>query len=138
MGTNYYLHKNECPHCHRSDEPTHIGKSSGGWCFGLHVYPENGIKTLSDWREIWSKPEVIIKNEYGETVSPDGMEMIITKREGTEWKKFPMYGYRDIPDFLEKNHAMPGPKNLVRHKIDQHNCIGHGKGTWDYLVGDFS
>ena len=42
MGTNYYLHRprtNECEHCGRADEapPLHIGKSSSGWCFSLHV-----------------------------------------------------------------------------------------------------
>jgi hypothetical protein len=26
-----------------------FGKSSGGWTFSLHVYPEDGIKDLADW-----------------------------------------------------------------------------------------
>lgn len=53
MGTNYYLHtKPDCECCGRGFEPLHIGKSSGGWCFSLHVMPEDNINTLDDWGEI--------------------------------------------------------------------------------------
>lgn len=45
--------------------------------------------------------------------------------------------YRSIEEMLQRNNAVPGPNNLLRHKIDQH-CIGHGDGTYDYLVGEFS
>ena len=31
-----------------------------------------------------------------------------------------------------------GPNNLYRHTIDGSFCIGHGEGTWDLFVGDFS
>ena len=138
MGTNYYLHKNECPACHRSDEPMHIGKSSGGWCFGLHVYPEKLLNTLDDWRKIWVEPGTLIKNEYGDKVTPVDMEKIITRRKGRKRIVFPWFGYRDEEDFLEKNHAVLGPNNLLRHEIDTRFCIGHGEGTWDYLAGYFS
>ena len=41
MGTNYYLHKKPpCEACGHEPAPLHIGKSSGGWCFSLHVIPE--------------------------------------------------------------------------------------------------
>ena len=54
MGTNYYLHEpptNKCEHCGRQDEkePLHIGKSSVGWVFALHIIPEMGIEDLEDW-----------------------------------------------------------------------------------------
>jgi len=86
MGTNYYLQKKSgtcqtCGHC--SEDPKHIGKSSGGWCFSLHVYPEENITTVT------------IVNEYGETISP-------------------------------------------RHRVDGKHCVGHGEGTWDYIIGEFS
>jgi hypothetical protein len=40
MSTNYYLHE------YVSTDPKilHIGKSSGGWCFSLHVV-EEGVHT---------------------------------------------------------------------------------------------
>lgn len=110
MGTNYYLHeKPDCECCGRSFEPLHIGKSSYGWCFSLHVMP--GIKTLDDWRNRWSMPGSYIRNEYGDLVSVADMELIITGRRG--------------------------PNGLLRHQIDGH-CVGHGEGTWDYISGEFS
>lgn len=82
MGTNYYLEpKPPCQCCGRPFEQLHIGKSSAGWCFALHVIPERGIKDLDDWVRIWSQPEARIVDEY---------------------------------------------------------CIGHGAGTLDLLVGEFS
>jgi hypothetical protein len=38
MGTNYYLHTDVCPHCKRSAERVHIGKSSAGWPFLFRGY----------------------------------------------------------------------------------------------------
>ena len=42
MGTNYYFEDSSevCECCGRGAESLHIGKSSGGWCFSLHVMPE--------------------------------------------------------------------------------------------------
>ena len=112
MGTNYYLHqKPDCECCGRQFEPLHIGKSSGGWCFALHVVPENGINTLDDWRALWSATSAVIRDEYGDTVSIEDMERVITQRK---WRG-------QSPD---------------RH-YDRH-CVGHGEGTWDYIIGEFS
>jgi hypothetical protein len=113
MGTNYYLHeKPDCECCGRSYEPLHIGKSSGGWCFSLHVMPEDNINTIDDWRTLWSKDGVFIRNEYGEKVPIEEMEQIITDRL---WRgEFPR-----------------------RHEIDGRICVGYGAGTWDYLTGSF-
>lgn len=112
MGTNYYLYqKPDCKCCGRPFEPLHIGKSSGGWRFALHVMPENGINTLDDWRILWSTPGAFIRDEYGEKVSIADMERLITKRE---WRGGP----------------------VKRH--DDQYCVGHGKGTWDYITGEFS
>lgn len=114
MGTNYYLHqKPDCECCGRPFEPLHIGKSSGGWCFALHVMPEDNINTLDDWRELWIKPGTFIRNEYGENVLIDDMESIITERTCHGGK----------------------PRRI---DIDGRHCIGHGAGTWDYIVGEFS
>ena len=113
MGTNYYLYeKPACECCGHRDEPLHIGKSSGGWCFSLHVIPENGIKSLVDWISLWSKEGVIIEDEYGKKVSNEEMLDVITNRV---WRgQFPM-----------------------RHDIDDYRCVGHGEGTWDLITGEF-
>lgn len=127
MGTNYYWHKEPpCPHCGRNDEGTHIGKSSAGWCFSLHIYPHEGIADLPDWQEKWKTG--VIKNEYDELVTADEMTRTITER-----------GRGDRPkDFnYARNQAEPGPNNLLRHSIGRY-CAGHGAGTWDLINGDFS
>jgi hypothetical protein len=132
MGTNYYLHEPEenfCDHCGRSDKGRvlHIGKSSGGWCFSLHVIPDAGINTLDDWRTLWSRGE--IRNEYGDPVDQKEMDRVVTQRYGVA---------RDLlPGYLASNYAEAGPNNLLRHQIGRY-CIGHGEGTWDYIPGEFS
>lgn len=104
MGTNYYLH------IEPTWEPLHIGKSSGGWCFSLHVMPEDGVNTLDDWRALWNSPYAHICNEYGEKVTVERMERVIT-------------------------HRTP---ECRRHDIDGRHCVAHGDGLWDYIAGEFS
>ena len=130
MGTNYYLHeKRPCSECHRDYEAKHIGKSSGGWCFSLHVIPEEGIKDLVDWQHRWSHCEARIADEYGREVTPDEMLKIITERASVRAPSG--------PGWYAGNHAEPGPNGLARHRIGR-NCIGHGTGTWDLITGEFS
>jgi len=117
MGTNYYLYqKPPCKYCKRDYEPLHIGKSSYGWNFSLHVIPESGINNLSDWIKLFKNKNAIIKDEYGENISIKEMINIIKKRS---------YNGGNVGE------------NLLRHKIDGH-CIGHGNGTYDYIIGCFS
>ena len=132
MGTNYY-HSTEdkCPTCgHDRGEVLHIGKSSGGWCFALHVYPRqpDRPRDLDAWKARWQACGVI-KDEYGAVHTPE--EMIAT----IENRSHPWAGQSF--DY-ERNHAQPGPNGLVRAKPDGVHCIGPGEGTWDYMVGDFS
>jgi hypothetical protein len=110
MGTNYYLHKNVCPTCKRPEEVKHIGKSSVGWAFGLHVYPEDGIDNLEDWTKEFERGQ--IKNEYHGDIPPAEMVSIITEREH--------------------------PRGLSRQGIDGRHCVGHGEGTYDFCIGEFS
>jgi len=117
MGTNYYLHTDVCEHCGRSkEEVLHIGKSSAGWCFALHVrqgtWEEEIPANLTEWQSKFREPKVLIKNEYDEVIMPDEMNDIITKR----------------------SH----PEGLGRHDIDGQYCIGRGDGTWDLCIGEFS
>jgi hypothetical protein len=113
MGTNYYLHQRpDCECCGRSFVPLHIGKSSAGWAFALHVIPEDRIESLDDWRALWGAPGAYIKNEYGERIPIADMELIVTVR----------------------NH----PRGLRRSDLDGLRCIGYGEGPWDYITGEFS
>ena len=135
MGTNYFAAKIEpgsyCDCCGRFDveEKIHIGKSSIGWCFSLHVIPEKNLNSLNDWKEYLKRKDIEILDEYGGIYGEEELFNIITKRK------------RDDPlnwnqEMLDKNSAEPGPNNLVRHKIGNH-CIAHGEGPWDLITGEF-
>lgn len=162
MGTNYYLHKPAkfCEHCGRHDEQEviHLGKSSAGWCFSLHVYPEND---LIDWWEVkeWLQGQIdsggYIRNEYEEDVSLRDFEAIVTKRlfskdwESDWWapkpfgikkdgKQFFLPGYTSEEHFHRSNGSKRGPNGLLRHRVDGRHCVANGSGTWDCILGDFS
>ena len=138
MGTNYYLKKNVCRCCGRGDE-IHIGKSSGGWCFALHVYPEDGINDISDWIAILCDDGNSIRDEYGQALNAEEMLSVITSRmnDDIRWELSP-YGYDSWAAFHEKNHSERGPNGLLRHRVEAGHCVAHGKGTYDYIVGEFS
>ena len=146
MGTNYYWHGNVCAHCGRGDDRIHIGKSSGGWCFGLHVTDE--IKSLDDWRRIFWSGDGVIRDECGQEISNHDMMNIIMERA---WERSPEEtfaaiknvrafrdNYKSLEHFYEVNDAVPGPNNLLRHRVDGGHCIGNGDGTWDLITGEFS
>jgi len=139
MGTNYYLYeKTVCPTCGHTDEPLHIGKSSSGWCFSLHIYPDDGISTLQDWIERWSAPNSVIQDEYGDNISLEEMLRIITERgRDREWEEKPC-GYASWEAFHAANNSLKGTNGLLRHQIDGRRCLAHGEGTYDLLSGDFS
>ena len=140
MGTNYYVEPEPpCPHCGRGYGQIHIGKSSGGWCFALHVIPAEdaefmdgvpdcGIISLADWQHFWEGGRIV--DEYGRPYTAEEMLKVITERK---WE-------RRAPDDFDYagNEAEPGPAGLVRHRIDGRHCVGHGAGTWDMIRGEFS
>jgi hypothetical protein len=66
MGTNYYVRKNHCECCGRSDQEYHIGKSSYGWAFTFQGYPWMHLTSWQQWKE-FLKDEVIV-DEYGEVM----------------------------------------------------------------------
>lgn len=112
MGTNYYLELDVCESCKKGTNSLHIGKSSHGWCFSLHIIPEEGINNLEDWISWFNKDKTIIRDEYGNIISFEKMLDEITNR---------------------KKH-----KSIDRHRIDGIHCIGNGEGTYDFIRGDFS
>ena len=126
MGTNYFLHKespSKCVTCkHDPDkEVLHIGKSSYGWCFSLHIIPERGINSLEDWVGLWGQPGTKILNEYDEEVLPEDMLKIITTRGPGKW----------APERMELQRHAP------YHK-ENPGTVREGPGSYDLILGDFS
>lgn len=141
MGTNYYLKEapRKCSHCgHDPSRTLHIGKSSVGWCFSLHVIAEEGLNDLDDWKKKILDPENTIIDEYDREVSPKEMLLTIELRSCRSFDEIPPIGYVSWEEFHWKNNSMPGPNNLFRHKIDGTHCVKHGAGTWDCIAGEFS
>jgi hypothetical protein len=125
MGTNYDWVADG------NDIDLHIGKSSGGWVFALHVYPGGDEpelpRNLEEWIGIWTRHEHIghIQDEDGGLVSTAKMLKIICNRS--------FQGRHAGPSLIEL-----GPNNLRRWPVDGIYTIGHGAGTWDLHVGEFS
>ena len=69
MGTNYYVRKNHCECCNRSDHEYHIGKSSYGWAFSFQGYPWNKLDSWQAWKAFLA--DQVIVDEYKEVVSYD-------------------------------------------------------------------
>jgi hypothetical protein len=139
MGTNFYLREasRTCPTCgHDSAERLHIGKSSMGWCFSLHVMPERGINDLDDWLPLLRDPANRIVDEYGDAIAADELIRRITEREQSVVKT--PFGYPSWSAFHASNSSVPGPSGLVRHRLDDCHCVKHGAGTWDCITGEFS
>jgi hypothetical protein len=135
MGTNYYLIENvtaaACPTCgkqHKEPWRYHIGKSSAGWCFAIHVDEDEGIQSLDDLLPKFIDKRYRIEDEYGEILTAVEMCQIIMARYNSK--------ANFTPEFLAQNFAMVGTNNMLRatHQF----CAGHGDGTWDYYTGEFS
>jgi hypothetical protein len=134
MGMNYYHFDPSdmvtCCECGQQvPKKRHIGKSSGGWCFSLHVGDDCPM-TINEWQALLMKPSTYIQNEEREVVTVKEMLETITKRA---WRRDRPMPYED----MRKNHAVPGPNGLLRHQVGEH-CIAHGDGTYDYIRGSFS
>jgi len=127
MGTNYYLHKEKCPCCGLKSEPLHIGKSSAGWVFMLHV--TEAIKGLRDWMVLFESPGYTIVDEYGQDISMTEMVSTIVCRSWPD---------KIVLRESEKEKIEIGPSNLLRNRVDADFCIGHGEGTWDLIPREFS
>lgn len=115
MGTNYYHVKDakpECECCKRpfETEKDHIGKSSVGWVFALHVIPEKGIVGLADWALRWLDRDSHIEDEYGARLTPQEMLSRIVGRGA----------------------------GLQRSTVDGTHCMANGNGTYDLFIGEFS
>ena len=67
MGTNYYFFREKMKENEFCDNGLHIGKNSWGWVFNFEGYPDKGITTVQDWRNLTK--EGYIYNEYDEEIS---------------------------------------------------------------------
>lgn len=125
MGMNYYLQKY---HFERGPNPhprMHIGKSSVGWCFQLHVIPEEGLNDWEDWHSyIRRHYDHEIVDEEGRGIRTAELWYIVTQRRAKE------------PPATTGTFAERGPNNLLRSPMVG-LCIGHGSGTWDLISGEF-
>ena len=133
----------------------HIGKSSMGWCFSMHVIPELKINSWADWRKFRTSYGVKIVDEDLEEVSilnlidrvenrsckrPLGKPEDIFEKPKDDFLKNLYKGIETWGDFYKQNSAIPGPNNLLRHDMNAKysSCVGYGEGTWDYLTGEYS
>lgn len=123
MGTNYYYttreelpderitlagHKVRVYKNHR----LHIGKSSAGWAFALHVYPEDYPRNYDHWIDmLHDGGRGRIVDEYGEELTVEEMLAVILERGD--------------------------PGELRHHPKDGEHCIAQAT-TFDYCIGDFS
>lgn len=136
MGTNYYAyHGKPCEHCgefkrDNRDEWLHIGKSPGGWCFLVHIYPSEGLNNLADWTAKLAGGKYTILDEYGSVVSMENLMNVITDRFWPSWS----LNHRDVAcPTCEK----PGVNNCRRHSCGWEGT-SHGEGPYDYFDRDFS
>ena len=106
MGTNYYLRTGkkitktcDCGFEHELDEALHIGKSSHGWKFVLHIIPERGINELEDWKELFKTGKIF--DEYDRAVSTEDMMDCILNRSFPSCDRSPDLGcVLDVRDNL--------------------------------------
>ena len=125
MGTNYYARVNlGGPYI-----KIHIGKSSAGWCFALHVTDE-GIDSLAAWRRVWVQAFVTIEDEYGTLIDADTMLEIIEDRA------FQWASQRDAAWYAD-NYAVPGPNGLARQTYNA-TMPPDLSDTYTLISGDFS
>lgn len=138
----------------RNDYPhLHIGKSSCGWCFTMHIIPELDINTWDDWQEYIMNHGIRICDEDDGDITMEELKDRVENRSHDRpigkpddifekpaiAEKFDLYrGITTWGDFYRQNSAEPGPNNLLRHKIESGICVAHGEGTWDYCEGSFS
>ena len=104
MGTNYYSVTKRYRDLERdgdlryetlgTQEKLHIGKSSAGWHFGLHVFPETGIHDIEGWVPYLLCSDRVIVDEYGEELTYEKLINVITQRgreEPCNWSDDMLY-----------------------------------------------
>jgi hypothetical protein len=133
MGTNYYLHTGDCKCCGHSGEVLHIGKSSAGWHFLLHVHPDKKIHDLADWEPKFNAGGVIM-DEHGDVIEPKQMmDIIIGRSKTVSWWEVPQ-GWESWESFHLANQSERGLHGLIAHRYKAKRTYG----TYDITEIDFS
>jgi hypothetical protein len=82
MGTNYYVSKNHCECCNRSENEYHIGKASYGWQFAFSGYRWNNLTTWASWKEFLKNQRIV--DEYGNVIAYEAfIELVESLAPGT-------------------------------------------------------
>lgn len=128
MSTNFYFRDSEAI---ASGNPWvvegfHIGKSSVGWAFQLHVF------------EVCREGRVVLSIQ-----SLDDWYLFIEKcqMESARYQIFDEYGVKySLEDLLRviQNRIMLNGAAVRHSDIDGLHCVGRGDGTWDLVKGEFS
>lgn len=146
MGTNYFCKTGrKLDHYgFEVDEILHIGKSSYGWYFTLHIYPDKEITSLIDWLPLLQNG--VIHNEYGEEVSYEDMKDCILREGRWNWD------FTNMPRTTESHveyDILCGERGLhyVKYNRTPYNSYQCDwctlpaeydlKGLYRYEVGDF-
>lgn len=139
MGTNYYVKTGEkyVKNGWLTEEIYHIGKSSYGWYFALHVIPWAGLNSFEDWKE-YLKGKTI-HDEYGRKVSYSRMiKTILRDSKDESWGKQSNYEEGLVV-------SDDGDYKTCVGKYGLHYCIGrgacldrvNGDGCYTLVEGDF-
>ena len=111
MGTNYYVATNHCECCDRYDEEYHIGKSSMGWAFSFHGYPDERLISWAAWKEFLK--DKIIMDEYHERIDYDWFVKMIETYKAPGYIN-PQTGKKN----LQRNDAIKKDKYFYGHDPD--------------------
>ena len=101
MGTNYYAIIDCCDKCGRGSDEMHIGKSSGGWPFSLHVIEDLGLDSWAKWKDFLIKNQYPIRNEYGERVALDFLDDLIVSKRGCANEPHVLQAYKERPKYCK-------------------------------------
>lgn len=99
MGTNYYMRVDCCDKCGRGSENIHIGKSSMGWPFAVHIIPEEGINSWGDWLKKLNGQRIY--DEYGTEVSLETLDEIVKAKRLCADKDHVIKCYSEYPEFKQ-------------------------------------
>jgi hypothetical protein len=126
MGTNYYVKSERCNCCDHKPDDFHIGKSSYGWYFTMHV--TYTITNFQDMLIFLVDNRYNIYNEYGDKVELEDIIRTICCRSGNNTAE----NYYENSIYCEL-----GQYGLVKFKVG-FGCIGSSEiNPIDYVPGDF-